>query len=240
MPEFTPYLAASVTYLVAALALGRLTLSRRQARLTAWSGAVHLPAALLAPLLEPSYWAPARTGGVAFGLEDVLITLAVAVWAWYLVALRFDARLGAPATLRVAFRRSLVPGAGVIGGFLLAWLAGVDPMTALLATCLLAAAALGALRRDRWELSAWGALSLSAAWFGLVWATYALAPGFAAQWNGAGAWAIRLAGVPLGEVAWAAAFGAFWPVFLAHVFDVTLSPRPADATSPLRARQAAR
>jgi hypothetical protein len=240
VPEVTPYLLASVTYLAVALLLARLTLSRRQARLTAWSGAVHLPAALLAPLLEPSYWAPVRTGGVAFGFEDVLITLAVAVWAWYLVALRFDARLGTPATLRVAFRRSLLPGAVIIGGFLLAWTAGVDPMTALLVVCLLAAVALGALRPDRRELAAWGSLSLSVAWFGLVWATYALAPGFAAQWNGAGAWAVRLAGVPLGEVAWAAAFGAFWPVFLAHVFDVALVPGPAGARSRRSARPVAR
>lgn len=234
MAEWTPYLRASVVYLVLALGLARLTLSPRQARLTWWSGAVHLPAAFLAPTLEPGYWAPVRTGGVAFGFEDVAITLAVAVWSWYLVALRFDGRLGAPAPLATAFRRSLAPGAAVVGAYLAAWALGAEPMTALLAVCVLAAVALALGAPRRIALAGWGAAAMAAVWFVLVWVTYAAHPEFATQWNAAGPWGRSVAGVPLGEIVWAAAFGAFWPSFLAHVFAVSLGPPGAGGRSDRR------
>ena len=221
-PVLTPYLIASVAYLTLVVALARATLSPPQARLTLLAAAVHLPAAAFAPLLEPSYWAPLRTADVRLGLEDVLITAAVASWAWFLVALRFDGRLGAPVPVRDAFRRSLLPGGAVIAGYLALWSAGADPMTALIATCFVGAVVGCARRPELVPLAAWGALALAVVWTALVALTFALAPAFVHEWNLAGAWGRRLLGVPLGEIVWAGVFGAFWPTFLGHVFRVPL------------------
>ena len=52
--------------------------------------------------------------------------------------------------------------------------------------------------------------------------TFALEPAFVHEWNLAGAWGRRLLGAPLGEIAWAAVFGAFWPTLLAQVLLVPL------------------
>lgn len=221
-PSATPYLVASVAYLALVMALARATLSPPQARLTLLAAAVHAPAAAFAPLLEPSYWTPARVGGGPLGIEDVLITGAVASWAWYLVALRFDGRLGAPVAARDAFLRSLAPGGWVIAGYLALWLIGVDPMTALILTCTAGALVGAALRPEIAPLAAWGAIALPIVWTALVALTFALDPAFVHEWNPEGPWGARLLGVPLGEIAWAAVFGAFWPTFLGHVFRVPL------------------
>ena len=221
-PAPTPYLIASAAYLALVVALARTTLPPHQARLTLLAAAVHLPAAAFVPFLERAYWMPARVGGGLLGIEDVLITAAVASWAWYLVALRFAGRLGAPVPVREAFRRSLVPGGAVMAGYLALWLGGIDPMTALIVTCVVGALVGCALQPDLVPLAAWGAAALAVVWTGLVAFTFALEPAFVHEWNLAGAWGRRLLGVPLGEIAWAAVFGAFWPTFLGHVFRVPL------------------
>ena len=95
-------------------------------------------------------------------------------------------------------------------------------MTALILTCAAGALGGGALRPEIVRLAAWGAFALPVVWTALVALTFALEPTFVHESNLEGAWGARLLGVPLGEIAWAAVFGAFWPTFLGHVFRVPL------------------
>jgi hypothetical protein len=227
-----PYLLASAAYVVVVVAAAALTLPREQVRVTLLSGSIGLPAALFLPWLEHAYWSPARFGGRAWGIEDLLISFAVSALAWYLVALRFARRLGPPVPVPEAFRRSLRPGGAAAGVFLAgAWLR-VDPMTALLlAYAAVVAGLLWSRPRDA-ALAWWGALSFAIAWFVLVRTTFAALPGFDLQWTAPAPWGVPVAGVPLGELAWAAAFGAFWPPFVARVLALPW-------VEPSRARHAA-
>jgi hypothetical protein len=45
------------------------------------------------------------------------------------------------------------------------------------------------------------------------------------HWNPHNLWGPRLFGVPVEEVAWALAYGAVWPLFMAYVFDARPVPR---------------
>ena len=54
---------------------------------------------------------------------------------------------------------------------------------------------------------------------------FLLWPGFITQWNPEGIWGAVVLGLPRGEIAWAFAFGAFWPVFVGYVFDVRIERR---------------
>jgi len=51
-----------------------------------------------------------------------------------------------------------------------------------------------------------------------------LVPSFGAQWNSEALWGPTVFGVPLDEVAWAAAFGLAWPLFAAYLFHARLEP----------------
>lgn len=231
MPEPTPYLVASVAYLALAFALAAFTVRHGHARLMALAAAVHLPTVLFAPTFEPGYWSPERTLGGPIGPEDVVVTAAIAAWAWYLVAVRYGRRLEAAAGLGTAFRRSLVPGALVFGAYLAAWAVGIDAMTSLLLTCVGGIVVLAGRHPDQRGMALWGALSLAVVWSLLVAATYAFFPEFQHDWNLHGPWGRRIGGVPLGEVVWAAIYGAFWPLFFGHVFAVRLRPVEAGSAS---------
>lgn len=229
MPAPTPYLVASVAYLSLVFVLAAFTVRRGHARLMVLAAAVHLPTILFAPTFEPLYWSPERTLGGRIGPEDAVVTAAIAAWGWYLVAVRYGRRLEAVADVATAFRRSLVPGAAVIGAYFGLLAVGLDAMTSLLATCIGAAVVLVARQPEQRAIAAWGAGSLMVVWFLLVAATYAFFPDFVHDWNLTGPWGRRIAGVPLGEIVWAAVYGAFWPLFFGHVFAVRMRPVEARA-----------
>jgi hypothetical protein len=44
-------------------------------------------------------------------------------------------------------------------------------------------------------------------------------------WNLNGKWGTLVGGVPLGEVVWAAGYGAFWPLYASFIFEVGWRPK---------------
>jgi hypothetical protein len=86
-------------------------------------------------------------------------------------------------------------------------------------------------RRDLWPLAVTGALGYTLVYVAVLKLWYELVPGFGAQWNAVALWGPMVFGVPLDEVAWAAAFGLAWPTFAAYLFDARLRPAPS---SPAR------
>lgn len=229
-----PYLVVSATLLLTVIAAARATLGPSGLRGVLRSGGVGLPAGLLAPFFEAAYWRPVRLGGGPVGIEDALFGFASAAWVWYLVVLRFPAlaelRPGSTASLAT----TLASAAATCALFVTAWRSGLDPMTAALATCMTMTFVLLAFRRASPAVAAWGAASFAAAYALVVATAFAVVPAFAAQWSAPGPWGVHVAGVPIGEIAWAGAFGAFWPCFVLHALRApsTAGPRGLDAPVP--------
>lgn len=212
-----PYLLASAAILVLILGVARATLGPNGLRATARSGWVGLPAGFLAPFFEGAYWRPTRLGGGPVGVEDALFGFATAAIVWYLVLLRYP-ELGAfRAGSASSILATLVSGGATCAVFVAALRAGADPMTSALVACAAMTAAFLAARRARPAVALWGAASFAATYTVFVGIVVAVLPGFGEQWSAAGPWGARVVGVPLGEVAWAAAFGGFWPCLLLHV-----------------------
>jgi hypothetical protein len=221
------YLACSLAYAILVVVLARCTVSRVHFRLTILSGLASVPAFVFLIFLEGHYWNPVRVGGLALGIEDAVISFAVAAMTWYGVALVGGRRLSAPISVRASVRRYVLAAIGCDITFLAAVWSGIDPMTALLLTCALAAAVLWARRQRNWPLGASGMALFPLTWFAVVKASFWLLPDFVFQWNLAGIWGTPVLGVPSGEIAWSVVFGAFWPLFIAHVYDMTYHRRPA-------------
>jgi len=38
---------------------------------------------------------------------------------------------------------------------------------------------------------------------------------------------LMILGIPLGEIAWASIFGAYWPLFMMHILDLQNDPFPS-------------
>jgi hypothetical protein len=83
------------------------------------------------------------------------------------------------------------------------------------------------IRRDLWRLAAAGAVGFTVLYAGLLRGAFAVLPGFFDQWNAANLWGPRVAGLPVDEIAWAAACGAVWPLMMAYVMGVRLRAEAA-------------
>ncbi len=225
-----PYLMLSLTMLsvfLAALAFA----PRRLRPLMILSGALAAPFALTSPLVVPAYWSPSRVAVWLAGPEDVLFAFASAgiasmasVW---LLRHRIEFQ---PRTERIWWRYLAGACCGLAVGDT-SWRLGGTPMTAtIMAFCALTAVILWR-RRDLWRLALAGVPGFALLYVGLLKTSYVLIPAFGGQWNPKGLWGPMVSGVPLDEVAWAAAFGLAWPVFAAYLFDARLQSAPS---SPAR------
>jgi len=220
------YLVCSLAGTIVVTLLAWLTLARPQFVLTMLSGLIAVPAFVFCWFLEGDYWWPARVGGMRLGIEDAIVSFALSALAWYIVALVFGSRMHWRYLVRRSLARYLMAAAWPIAAFLLwAWLAP-DAMTALLLAYASAGPVFLWLQRRLWPLVAAGAPL-----FGLAWFIYARAclwafPDALQSWNLAGRWGVVVAGVPLGEIVWAICYGAYWPLFVGIVYEVTLQPWP--------------
>ena len=225
------YLTCSLVYAIIITGLARFTLTRAQFALTMLSGLIVLPVLVFVPFLEGNYWHPVRLGGWVIGIEDALISFDSSANAWYLVAVAFGPRL----EYRYQFGRSLrryllaivVPAAIYLAGIRLRW----DPMTALLLTYLLAGFVFWCWHRSDWRFIVIGGFGYCLTLYAIERVSFGFFPGMIQQWNLDGPWGAVIAGLPLGEIVWALLYGAYWPLFTALVYEVTLRPR-SDTVAP--------
>jgi hypothetical protein len=217
-----PYLAHSLIDLLILLAVLAVCPAELRRRCFA-CGIIALPAAAQAAIDTPGYWTPARIISVAgVGPEDLIFCFTVGAlgclastgpipkrveWrpSWRNIAVRLPLTLAVGAAARLA----------AIG-------LGAGPSAELIAPVVAAAAFLLALEPRQWLLGALGVAGFTPVYTGLVAFGFHLFPSHALQWNPAVLWGTALGGVPLAEIAWAAAFGAAWPLTLAAVFGLRL------------------
>jgi len=216
-----PYLVGSLIMLAVFL-LGLRVCPRQQRWPMILSGLLMAPFSLPLMWIEPEYWHPTRVALFPIGPEDILFTFACGGVVWlisiWLVRDRFAVNLN-PARMA---RRYLL---GTLGGLAMGGvcrLYGAGPMTAIVLSSALFALPIFWLGGRLWQLAVAGLSGFTILYFAGLKAVFMLSPGSVSQWNAAGLWGPQVLGVPLDEIAGAAAFGLAWPLFAAYLFDARL------------------
>ena len=230
-----PYLFANVLWLGGLLLAVRSLPLASHRRLLVRLGLVIIPNCLFS-LANHDYWDPVRVGGWILGPEDALFAFNVgamgclpAVWLYrhqLIVAEQPAPRVG----------RLLAVGIPAQCALLVLFRMGRSSMTAAILALLMAVIALLVLRPELWRFSAAGGIGFTAIYCGIVKGVFWIWPEFVSCWRSTPPWGLLLFGIPLGEIAWAAGFGLFWPLFAGFVFDLRVrdqrSAGPLPRTAP--------
>lgn len=182
------------------------------------SASISAPYGFASVFFVPEYWDPVRVFELSAGLEDIMFSFANggAVWMIAIWALRDRVRL------EINPKRIIGHSLGYLifgySCYILLRLLGIGTMaSAVISICALGAVVLAA-RRELWRLALAGSLSFGLLYFGIIRACFVIFPEFILQWNDVNLWGPFAFGVPIDEIAWAASFGAVWPMMMAWAF----------------------
>ncbi|MGA2572088.1 MAG: hypothetical protein ABSF23_16390 [Terracidiphilus sp.] len=219
-----PYLFSNFPILIVTSLIVWRSRRRDIARAAVFSGLACIPCSL-AESTSAAYWHPKLLGGMSWGIESVQFTYVLGVAAWLIAAAlqRQSCSIGIRGVAGV-FRR-FTPGAlSVIVLYILLWQAGVNCVTATLISPLGFYLYQLLDRRSLWRLSLAGLAGFVPFYFVVIRVQFALWPNYISYWN-KGGWGTLVFGVPAGDLAWAALFGAVWPVAIAWALDVKFEER---------------
>jgi hypothetical protein len=197
-----------------------------------WSGLLNIPCFPFLVFLEKEYWTQVRFGGWILGVEDVICSFWVAAAVWLVVALPLGNQMLINGRIRIFWFRYFIMSSLSAFLFLSFYFMGFGGMGSLILACLIVTAFLLLRIRKPWLIFFTGIIlhpvfySLEVKLFFWFW------PDFITQWNMRTIWGSPILGIPLGETTWAVIFGAYWPLFMAYVFDLRLRPRGPLKNSP--------
>lgn len=229
-----PYLFAGLLSLGFVLLVMRWRPLAAHRRMMIQLGLINVPSAILLPLVGRDYWYPNRLGGGGLGVEDALCAFNVSAMGCLPAVLLFGARLVHPQGPGPKLRRLLICGLLGLGSFLVQLSVGNSSMTSLIVTLLIGSVVLVSLRPGLWPAALACGLGFPLLYDASVMAVLWACPGFISSWTSAPPWGRLLFGIPLGETAWAAAFGIFWPLLAGYVFDLRLAVRVPAPSARLR------
>ena len=198
---------------------------RPQGKLVLIGGILNLPCFYLLAFFEDKYWNPVRIWNWAVGIEDILCSFDVGALVLIPSTVLFRNSMSWENWSDHTMKRFLLAGAATSVLFLLLIFLGLEPMGALIGTILLTAFGLLLFRFRLWPLCLSGILGFPVLYYLIVRVYFLYWPGFIAQWNPEGPWGKILLGLPMGEIAWAIAFGGFWPLFVGYVLDLRVARR---------------
>ncbi|RQW79755.1 MAG: hypothetical protein EHM62_06205 [Methylococcus sp.] len=221
-----PYLFANLLALVIILSAVRVCLPMAHRRLTLWMGLLLAPTFAYSPLLTRDYWEMVRLGGWPTGVEDLVCAFSLGTLGCFAGLILFRDRLTVAArpAPRIAYLLAVIAAAQV--PYFGLGLLGFSTLSALVSTQFLGAAILLALRPDLRQLALVNVAGLVVIYPMALSLFYWIWPDFVSCWKTTAPWGLRLAGIPLGEMGWAASFGLVWPLIAGVVFDVRLAARP--------------
>ncbi len=226
-----PYLFTNVLSLV--ICLGVAFGLRPQGNLVLIGGLLNLPCFYLLAFFEGKYWNPVRIWNWAGGIEDILRSFDVGALVLIPSVVLFRNSISWGNWSNHAVKRFLLAGAMVSTLFILLILLGSGPMGSLIGTTLITAFGLFLLRFHLWPLCLSGIIGFPVLYYLIVRVYFLYWPGFIAQRNPEGAWGKVLPGLSTGEIAWAVAFGGFWPLFVGHVLDLRIARHGRDLDGPV-------
>jgi hypothetical protein len=212
-----PYLLLSLALVT--LAVGLVALLPRSRTRAVYSGLMSMPSSLLSFVFVPEYWQPTRLMDFELGAEDLLFSFATGVIVWVIAEEGCAGRFVFDRLRARGVLRHLTCAGIFMAVFLPAWWLGAGPMDATL----FGAATVGV--RLLWPCRRLGRLALTAGvGFSLLYLLVLKAvlvtypESFLGSWKLGALWGWQLVGIPAEEMAWAAAFGALWPLTVAYAF----------------------
>jgi len=221
--EFTqayPYMATSLVMLGFAVLLLMARPAARDAAVL--SGLLSMPFALFSFEFVGVYWHP-RT--VAYwrvtSPEDLLFSFCTGVIVWSLATW-----LGTPAPVaeidakRLMTRYLALSALGVGTGYFFKFFHPIGVMNSAMMGIGLVGVLIALWRRDTWRLALGGLVGFGAFYIGLGALISVLWPSFVGQWQSGEMLRFSVLGLPGYELVWALAYGAVWPLFMAHCLEV--------------------
>jgi hypothetical protein len=215
-----PYLFATLPLLVAVILLPQFAPNRDYRRAAVFSGLACLPG-VLAEITYTEYWRPVLLGGFRCGIEDLIFSYSTGALAWLTASLWSleGCTVGIP-SFRIALLRSMPWVLATTAADVGLWFAGLDRLTASLASSAGLLLFLLSRRVSLWSLALAGLISFTTVYMFVLKLSFAVWPNFVSYWNADAPWGTLVHGIPRGEIAWAAVFGAVWPVVIASVLDI--------------------
>jgi hypothetical protein len=168
------------------------------------------------------YWHPVLLFKPPWRFEDLVYLYWTGSAAWMAAALwlRHGWVTGVRSTPAALLR--MMPLALATALWAALWLAGVNVITAsLLAEAALLLFLLGR-RRSLWRLALGGMITYTPFYILVVKIHFALWPRYVSYWIPVYPWGRTVLGIPWGEIAWALAFSAMWPVLIAWALDLRM------------------
>jgi hypothetical protein len=217
-----PYLIANIPLFFLILTAAKTVQPRNFGRLSLLSGLVCMPCSVLALLHNESYWNPIRLGNGPIGIEDFVFTFVSGTMIWLLAAWPFRRRLLIESHLSTWARRSAF--CSLLFGCLctLLWFSGVKSLENTLLAGMLILFVILLLDHNLWPLAVSGVIFFVPVYLLIVKVQFSVWPDYLLYWNPHSALGITLIGIPMGELAHAIIFAAFWPVYIAYVFNIHL------------------
>jgi hypothetical protein len=220
-----PYLFGNLFVLAVASLLSQWASNRDYRRAAIFGGLACLPCAF-AESTSGAYWHPSLLGGKTIGIESLIFTYTSGFTVWLSAAFwsRTSCTVGIHSFLTGFLRLapwSLTLTAAYVG----LWLAGVNCVTATLVASGGMLLFLLFRRGSLWRLALAGLVSFTPVYMLEMKLQFAAWPNYISYWNAGGLWGTLVFGVPRGEIAWAAMFGAAYPVVIASALDIRFDRR---------------
>jgi len=215
-----PYMIASLAIGLAAAA--SLAAAPVRLRRSAWVAALLSAPFTLVSLDYGAYWHPSRLWGLQLGLEDLVLCVSSGVLLWSLPAGLEAGRVHLLMNWAIMLRRyfaAMLAGAVLVGVCRL-W--GASPSVSLFTAMAAVSFGILMLQAGYWRLALAGSLSYLTLYTALLKCSWLAFPSFSSEWNWAGLCGVTVIGIPLEEIAWAAGYGAVWPLIMAYTLQARI------------------
>jgi hypothetical protein len=213
------YLFFSIV-LIILLCFGLLIFKTKHWKYIILSGLLSIPTSLSSIVFVPDYWDPDRIINLAVGPEDFLFSFATGCIMWFLIMKLLPKNFSLDLKKRRVINRYLKV---LISGcllFLVLLLCKINIMGSALLAALLIGCWILFQNRSYVKISFLGFLSFFIFYLLFIKSFFLIFPAFLEQWNHDYLLGIFVWGIPVEELAWAAATGAVWPLIIAFLFDL--------------------
>ena len=218
-----PYLILGLVLLML-FAAGLILSSAKQRWPMVVSGLLLMPCSFASIVFVPEYWNPVRIVTFLTGPEDLLFAFTTGGIVWLLATWSLRNYIDLELQPRLIIRRYLIVFLIGLSVSAMSLLAGFGVMISAIFGILSVGIFILCLRKNLWPIQCIGMISFIIFYLIIIKVGFMVFPEFLQQWTAKNLWGPDVWGVPLDEIAWAAAFGAVWPLIIAYLFDARLVP----------------